>query len=145
MNQHDRHGSATDHPGEVLRSRGGYPITEKMRWRTAPWLFRALDDEFHFDLDACAEDGCALAPRWLTHEEDALVVDWRLTYRQRFGDDVEPTLVELETGERSSVRAAFQNPPPTRDERMRRYLEAIAEERRVRPANQRRHATYLRS
>lgn len=116
-NPHERHGSATDVPGEILRGVGGYPVTEKMRWRTPLWLYRALDAEFRFDLDACAEDGCHLARRWITHEEDALVVDWRMKFRQRFGgerDDYlsgEPTLVELEEGEHSPVRTAFLNPP----------------------------------
>lgn len=116
-NPHERHGSATDVPGEILRGVGGYPVTEKMRWCTPLWLYRALDAEFRFDLDACAEDGCHLARRWITHEEDALVVDWRMKFRQRFGgerDDYlsgEPTLVELDPEERSPVRTAFLNPP----------------------------------
>jgi phage N-6-adenine-methyltransferase len=116
-NPHERHGSATDVPGVILRGIGRYPITEKMRWRTPPWLYRVLDEEFHFDLDACAEDGCHLARRWITHEEDALEVDWRVKFRQRFGGDRDDYLsgevqvVELEPEGHSPVRSAFLNPP----------------------------------
>lgn len=109
-NPHARHGHATDRPSEVLASRSNYPVTEKMRWRTPGWLYQHLDREFHFDLDAAAEDGCALAPRWITHLEDCLVVDWRQTFRQRIGG-ADPTLVQLDHEDRSPVRSAFINPP----------------------------------
>lgn len=109
MNRHERHGGATDLPGEVLRAPSGYPITEKMRWRTPGYLYRTLDQEFHFDLDATAEDCRCLAKRWLTHEEDALTVDWRFTFRQRIGGEV--SRIELEPDEPSPIRAAFTNPP----------------------------------
>ena len=106
---HVRHGPATDEIGELFQGPGGYPITEKMRWRTPSWLYQRLDEEFAFDLDACAEDSCALARRWLTHQEDSLVVDWRFTFRQKLGGEVQ--LVELDPEEPSPIRTAFQNPP----------------------------------
>lgn len=109
-NQHTRHGTATDGPGELLRGPGGYPLTEKMRWRTPPWLYRVLDAEFHFDLDAASEDACALAPRWLTHEEDCLTTDWRFIFRQRFGGEVQIVYLDQET-DRTPIRSAFLNPP----------------------------------
>lgn len=85
--QHKRHGAATEKEGEILIGPGKYAITEKMRWRTPPDLVAALQKEFGaFDLDATAEDGCATAPRWITVEEDALNVDWRLTYREKSED-----------------------------------------------------------
>lgn len=106
-NPHDRHGSATETSGEIIVARGGYAITEKMRWRTPPWLYAVLDAEFGFDLDACSEDVCALAPRWITAEEDALEVDWRFTFRQRIGGEIQ--LVQID--DHSPVKAAFINPP----------------------------------
>lgn len=110
INRHARHGSATEVAGgTVIRAPGGYPVTEKMRWRTPGWLYEVLDREFGFSIDACSEDNCALAPRWITVEEDALTSDWRYTFRQRIGGEVQ--VVKLEPGGHSPVRAAFSNPP----------------------------------
>jgi phage N-6-adenine-methyltransferase len=106
VSQHDRHKTATDEPGELLWGPDGYPITEKMRWRTDPAIFQAIDREFHFDLDACAEDVCALAPRWLTHQEDCLKADWLTTFRE--GSPSTLTRVSVED---SPIRSAFINPP----------------------------------
>lgn len=106
---HARHGKATDEEDEVLVGPGGYAVTEKMRWRTPEWLYQVLDEEFHFDLDACSEDGCTLAPRWITVELDALTVDWRFTYRQRCSG--EPQTLAFRPYDGGPVRTAFQNPP----------------------------------
>lgn len=48
-------------------------------WRTPPELFRLLDDEFHFTLDAAATPENALCPRYLTEADDALSQEWRGT------------------------------------------------------------------
>lgn len=45
-------------------------------WQTPPWLFRLLDDEFHFDLDAAASDANHLCPIYYTAEMDALKQEW---------------------------------------------------------------------
>jgi phage N-6-adenine-methyltransferase len=49
-------------------------------WQTPPDLFKALDDEFHFTLDAAAS-GPNLLPRWLGPNspiaEDALAASWK--------------------------------------------------------------------
>ena len=45
-------------------------------WRTPPWLFKQLDEEFHFDLDSAADKDSALCPRYYTAEQDALKQDW---------------------------------------------------------------------
>jgi len=49
---------------------------DKSEWRTPTWLFKKLDDEFHFDLDAAATNENALAPLYFTKEDDALKQDW---------------------------------------------------------------------
>jgi len=51
----------------------------KQDWRTPPELFRLLDDEFHFTLDAAADETNHLCDRWLGpggEVEDALSVPW---------------------------------------------------------------------
>ena len=46
-------------------------------WRTPPWLFRRLDDELHFGLDAAtAGPSDALVDHFLTPDEDALNASW---------------------------------------------------------------------
>ena len=62
--------------------------------QTPLWLFRALDLEFNFSLDAAALPETALCQKYLTPDIDALNVDW--------GDFISP-----------SVRApwAWLNPP----------------------------------
>ena len=45
-------------------------------WSTPAELFRALDEEFRFDLDACASAGNALCPRYFTASEDGLAQPW---------------------------------------------------------------------
>ncbi|MGL5948768.1 MAG: phage N-6-adenine-methyltransferase [Aeromonas sp.] len=44
---------------------------------TPRWLFRALDAEFNFCLDAAALPSSALCQRYLTPQDDALHQDWR--------------------------------------------------------------------
>lgn len=45
-------------------------------WRTPKWLYDLLDKEFHFNLDAAADDNNALCDFYLTQEEDGLKNDW---------------------------------------------------------------------
>lgn len=74
---------------------------EKHRWRTPSWLVAPLMDEFRFDLDACADETNAIARRYLSRADDALVTPWRSAWRER--EDVQ--------GWGRIIRAAFQNPP----------------------------------
>ena len=46
-------------------------------WRTPLWLYKRLDQDFHFGLDAAATDENALAPAWFTAEDNALKHSWR--------------------------------------------------------------------
>jgi len=45
-------------------------------WRTPREFFDALNDEFHFVLDAAATDANALAPHYLTADVNALTMSW---------------------------------------------------------------------
>ena len=47
-------------------------------WRTPPAVFKWLDDEFNFDLDAASSGENALCDRHLTKQHDALTTDWRM-------------------------------------------------------------------
>lgn len=48
----------------------------KNSWRTDPTVFKALDKEFNFALDAAASDKNTLCCFYLTKDHDALSVDW---------------------------------------------------------------------
>ena len=58
----------------------GIMSSENPNWRTPLELFEPLHDEFRFDLDAAADGGSHLLPRWLGPggiDENALSVrDW---------------------------------------------------------------------
>lgn len=45
-------------------------------WQTPAWLFNLLNQEFNFDLDACADDENALCDYYFTEVEDGLKQDW---------------------------------------------------------------------
>jgi len=44
---------------------------------TPQWLFRMLDDEFHFTLDGAADESNAKCNEYLDEEIDALSVPWK--------------------------------------------------------------------
>lgn len=47
-------------------------------WRTPPWLFRKLDAEFHFQVDAAAVRENALCKMWIPPGDDARAgIAWR--------------------------------------------------------------------
>lgn len=48
-------------------------------WETPPQLFKALDAEFHFDLDVCALPENAKCTRYYTPEDDGLKQPWNGT------------------------------------------------------------------
>jgi phage N-6-adenine-methyltransferase len=50
--------------------------SERQDWRTPPDLFKELDEEFHFTLDACALPHNATLPRYFTPDDDGLRQDW---------------------------------------------------------------------
>lgn len=45
-------------------------------WETPPDFFAELDNEFHFDLDACAAPETAKCLRYFTEEDDGLSQEW---------------------------------------------------------------------
>lgn len=52
--------------------------SKRQDWRTPRKLFDALNQEFHFTLDAAASPHNALCPSYFTEEVDALKQDWGL-------------------------------------------------------------------
>ena len=50
--------------------------SDRMDWRTPPDLFRALDDEFHFTLDAAANEANHLCDRYYTATDSAFSHSW---------------------------------------------------------------------
>jgi phage N-6-adenine-methyltransferase len=57
------------HPRVIFRS-------DWDSWRTPLWLYRVLDREFSFGLDAAASAENALAARYYDRSQDALAQDW---------------------------------------------------------------------
>jgi len=49
----------------------------KDEWETPHDLFKALDDEFHFELDVCATPENAKCARYYTKDDNALEQEWR--------------------------------------------------------------------
>lgn len=45
-------------------------------WYTPQYLFDALNDEFHFDLDPCADETNHKCDLYYTREQDGLKQDW---------------------------------------------------------------------
>lgn len=48
----------------------------KEDWETPQDFFDALDQEFHFDLDPCADDMNAKCADYYTKEQNGLLKDW---------------------------------------------------------------------
>jgi phage N-6-adenine-methyltransferase len=46
-------------------------------WETDPVLFAQLNDEFHFNIDACAEDHTKKCAVYYTIRDNALLQDWQ--------------------------------------------------------------------
>ena len=53
----------------------GMMSSDKQDWQTPPEFMNALPVKF--DLDACAYDSTAQAPKWFTEADDALKQDWK--------------------------------------------------------------------
>ena len=45
-------------------------------YRTPPWLFEWLDNEYDFDFDICASDENHLLPKYYTEKKSSLGKDW---------------------------------------------------------------------
>lgn len=99
-------------PGGVKRS------SKREDWRTPPWLFEMLDDEFGgFELDAAAQSKNALCPRFIAPRTDGLHVDWRDPRIYSIRPDI---VAAVRAGEmdisilRPSAKRVYVNPPWSR-------------------------------
>lgn len=59
-----------------IRWRAATSPSETVVWRTPEALYRALNQEFDFTIDAAADDGNAKCDRFLDSERDALGIRW---------------------------------------------------------------------
>lgn len=50
--------------------------SKNTNWETPQWLFDALNAEFNFTLDPCADDKNHKCPLYFTEEDDGLVQNW---------------------------------------------------------------------
>jgi len=53
--------------------------SKNLEWRTPPELFKMLNDEFVFDVDAASSPENALCDHYWTPDDDALAIDWSRT------------------------------------------------------------------
>jgi phage N-6-adenine-methyltransferase len=61
----------------MAHKRNGDIVTPKDEWETPPSLFKQLDDEFHFWLDAAASHTNSKIPeRYFTKDDNALTAEW---------------------------------------------------------------------
>lgn len=74
-------------------------------------IFNALNEEFHFTLDAAATSTNALLPNYITAEEDALKQDWGTFNRAVPYSPDNPIPVTVRPGAKNVV---FCNPPYSR-------------------------------
>lgn len=63
----------------LIEARWGVPASDL--WRTPPWLVEAVrlllaDDGLDLSLDACAFPEDSVAPRWISPEDNGLIVSW---------------------------------------------------------------------
>jgi phage N-6-adenine-methyltransferase len=56
-------------------------VDQKNSWRTDPEVFKALNAEFNFSMDAASSHENCLVPCHLTAEDDAFTVDWAMDLR----------------------------------------------------------------
>lgn len=81
LDQHRRHGRATESSEGAFLTDSGILVLEKMRWRTPSEVVsdaaRRLGlPEDRFDLDAAGEQGASHGRRVITAEDDALTIPW---------------------------------------------------------------------
>lgn len=50
--------------------------SESMEWTTPQWFYDALNDEFHFTLDPCANENNHKCSQYYTINDDGLKQDW---------------------------------------------------------------------
>lgn len=60
----------------MVHKRNGEIVTPKDEWGTPPALFKQLDDEFHFELDAAASHSNAKVTNYFVEGKDALIMSW---------------------------------------------------------------------
>ncbi|WP_418113464.1 phage N-6-adenine-methyltransferase [Vibrio scophthalmi] len=61
---------------DVMYSSARTGEKQQDRWQTPAEIFRQLNDEFHFTLDAAAEPSTALCSNYFTEQDDALAKNW---------------------------------------------------------------------
>jgi site-specific DNA-methyltransferase (adenine-specific) len=94
--------------GEVSRETlfGDIVAAGNAEFETPEWLFRALDAEFHFELDVCAMPYNAKCVRFFTPEQDGLLQPWDQNIcwmNPPYGKEIE---LWLEKAERESLLGA---------------------------------------
>lgn len=46
------------------------------QWSTPQWLFDKLNNEFHFDLDVCADESNYKCEKYFSKQQDGLKMEW---------------------------------------------------------------------
>ncbi len=66
-----------DEEEEIVRPHHTRTKSSKDDWQTPPNIFRRLDDEYHFTIDAAANDENHLCKRYYTEEMNGLEQSWQ--------------------------------------------------------------------
>lgn len=72
------------------------PVVESTGWNTPGWLFKFLDEKYHFTLDAAASERNAKCKRYFTKEDDSFEQKWtgNVFLNPPYGDKLGPSTEE---------------------------------------------------
>lgn len=85
----------------------------KEDWATPQDFFDKLDEEFHFDLDPCADAENAKCKEYFTKEENGLLKDWgasrllQSTIRQNINGRMDPEVLRRSEEARNGCRCTY--------------------------------------
>jgi DNA (cytosine-5)-methyltransferase 1 len=107
------------------------PIEARDSWRTPPWLFRWLDERFHFDVDLAADDSNFLCASYYTRADDALSQPWSEEALRGFLNcpysDIDPWVEKAIEEQRKGFLTALLMPSFNGEERFRVVFEHASE------------------
>jgi len=105
-------------------------VEERDEWRTPKWLFRWLDEQYHFDVDLAANDANHLCVSFFTKEHSALDFTW-LSYTTGFCNppysNIEPFYRKAVEQARLGFTSVFIVPTPNADMRDLLVMESASQ------------------
>jgi phage N-6-adenine-methyltransferase len=119
-----------------LRWRAATSPSQTVVWRTPDCLYRALDQEFSFTVDAAADSDNAQCDRFFDREADALAHPWtghRVFCNPPYGRDLEKWIRKAaDEAQENGALVVMVLPARTGNRRFHRYVLPHAEVRFIR-------------